>query len=126
MNITITNARRKWAYSLIRRAKEPPPPYGSAEWLRLAEGSAEKIASVVIAAESHARAGDDLPLDLAREIDARRAADDEHYRALHRQAAERVAQIVKLPDYREKRRRELDAAQPRPGDFPGRSGGGAA
>lgn len=48
-------ARRKWAYSLIQRASQPPPAYGSPEWCALPEGSPEKVAAVKVAAECHAR-----------------------------------------------------------------------
>jgi hypothetical protein len=66
--------------------------HGSAEWLALAEGSAAKVAAVVIAAEAWARDGDNLGDNLPTELDlarrAEKAAEDADYRAraaAHRQ-----------------------------------------
>ena len=42
--------RRAWAWSLISRAENPPPFYGSLGWLALPDGP-EKVAAVVLAAE---------------------------------------------------------------------------
>lgn len=67
-------ARRRWALALIQRCASPPPTYGSAEWAALPEGSAEKVASVVIAAESWARDGDGLEERMRREVELMRAA----------------------------------------------------
>lgn len=60
--------RREWAQALIRRASKPLPSYGSAEWVALPEGSAEKVASVVIAAECWAREADELEQNLRAEV----------------------------------------------------------
>lgn len=49
--VTPGEQRRAWAYALISRATEPPPAYGSSEWLALPESSPEKVAAVVLAAE---------------------------------------------------------------------------
>jgi hypothetical protein len=49
--VTPGEQRRAWAYALISRATEPPPAYGSPEWLALPESSPEKVAAVVLAAE---------------------------------------------------------------------------
>ena len=122
----LISRRRRWAYVLIRRAPSPPPTYGSVEWLALAEGSPEKVAGVVVAAEAYARAGDTLEEDLRREVENARAAfksaEDADYQA---RAAEHRARYGKGGDvvsFAERRQRELDnARQPRPGDYPGRS-----
>ncbi len=108
-------ARRRWAYSLIRRASTPVPSYGSAEWLQLPDGTAAKVAAVVVAAESWARELDDLPDRLERELDERRraekAAEDAEYQA--RAAAHRRdwghLRVVET-SYAERRVRELAAA----------------
>lgn len=65
--------RRRWAYGLISRAQTPPARYGSPEWLALPDGP-EKIASVVIAAEAWASAGDTLEETLRAQLDAERQA----------------------------------------------------
>lgn len=84
--------RRRWARSLIRKAQSPPPSYGSSEWLALPEGSAEKIAAVVVAAECWVLDADDLEdrlhQELADERHAFKRAEDEDYQAraqAHRQ-----------------------------------------
>lgn len=43
--------RRAWAYAMISRCQTPPPAYGSLEWLALPDGSLEKVAAVILAAE---------------------------------------------------------------------------
>ena len=126
-------ARRRWARGLLERCTEPPPTYGTAGWLALAEGSAEKVASVVVAAECWAQAGDTLAVDLACELDERRraekAADDADYadRAAAHRDRYRTGDVV---PFAERRRRQLAATGPRPGDYRGgpvpwqRDGGG--
>jgi hypothetical protein len=132
-----TSHRRRWAYGLIRKIKTPPPSYGSEAWLALPDGSDEKIAAVVIAAECWAVDGEDLAGRLAREIDAERTAEQHRLDALHAENVETVQALAKRPgiglSYAERRTRELaDAIRPRPGDYPGRghlrrvSGGGDA
>lgn len=122
---TAVVARRRWAYKLISQAPEPPPTYGSHAWLGLPEGDRTKVAAVVVAAEAYARAGDDLVLDLTREVDERRRAhkleEDSEYAeraAAHRQTAPKYARSCFL----ERRREQLEAAEPRPGDYQGRGG----
>jgi hypothetical protein len=81
-------ARRRWAYRMIQRCQEPPPTYGTREWLALPEGSPERVAAVVVAAENWAREGDDLEQNLRQEIALARAAhkkvEDEEYVQQHR------------------------------------------
>jgi hypothetical protein len=66
--------RRRWAYRMIQQSPTPPPVYGSPEWLALPEGSPEKVAAVVRAAEAWARQGDDLEANLRLEVDLSRRA----------------------------------------------------
>lgn len=118
-------ARRRWSYRLVSRCTEPPPTYGSVAWLALPEGDRAKIGAVVIAAECWARAGDDLEIDLRREIDAARLAhkqaDDADYRA--RSVAHR-AKWSRLPSsgksFVARRAEQLASVKPRRGDYTGR------
>ena len=79
----MTHARRRWAYRMMSRCSAPPPVYGSAEWLALPEGSAEKVAAVVCAAECWATDGDNIEANLRAEFTtataANKRADDEEY-----------------------------------------------
>jgi len=63
-------ARRRWAYRMLSRCAAPPPVYGSAAWLALPEGSVEKVAAVVRAAECWATDGDHLAENLRVEVEA--------------------------------------------------------
>ena len=118
-------ARRRWAYSLIRRAAAPVPSYGSAEWLQLPDGTAAKVAAVVVAAESWAGELDDLPDRLERELDERRRAEKLEEDAAHQaRAAEhrrdwRHLRVVE--PYADRRARELAEARQRSADS-GRGG----
>ncbi len=109
------SARRRWAYSLIRRASSPVPFYGSAEWLQLPDGTPAKVAAVVVAAESWARELDDLPERLEHELDERRraekAAEDADYQA--RAAAHRRdwGHLRVVEPYADRRDRELAEAR---------------
>ena len=85
--------RRAWAYAMVARCKTPPPAYGSRDWLALPDGSAEKVAAVVIAAESWALEGDFLEQSLRTEVEAlqraHKAAEDAEFCARrdgHREA----------------------------------------
>ena len=127
--------RRRWAYALVRKAKVPPPTYGSPEWHDLPEGSPEKIAAVVVAAECWALDGDDLPARLAVEIEADRLAEEHRLDELHAENVDMVHRLASRPgigmSYAERRARELaDAGLARPGDFRGarhlRAVGGAS
>lgn len=75
--------RRRWAYAMVSRCEEPPPSYGSPDWLALPEGDVQKVAAVVNAAEAWAREGDDLEDTLRAEVEALRAShkalDDGEY-----------------------------------------------
>ena len=125
VNITAIHARRRWAYRLIHRVSAPPPQYGTAEWLALAEGSPEKVAAVVIAAESWAQAGDTLEDDLRRELQTARLedkrADDEDYAA---RADAHRRRYSKLPTttFLQRRQAQLADAHPKAGDFSGVNG----
>ena len=86
------NARIAWASRLIA-AGRPFPRYGTAEWLALPEGSAAKVAAVVVAAECWARDADDLEDRLRLEVEtlqrAHKAAEDADYcarRDAHRES----------------------------------------
>ena len=119
----------------MRKAKVPPPPYGSTDWVALPEGSPEKIAAVVVAAECWAVDGEELPARLAVEIEADRQAEEHRLDELHAVNVDMVRRLASRPgigtSYAERRARELaDAGLPRPGDFCGarhlRAVGGAS
>ena len=57
--------RRAWAYAMVSRCQTPPPAYGSPEWLALPDGSVEKVAAVILAAEK-----------CAIDLEAAKAAED--------------------------------------------------
>lgn len=79
------HARRRWAYKMMARCAAPPPAYGTAEWLALPEGSVEKVAAVVRAAECWATDGDNLAENLRVQAEAAARAhkdlDDAEYLA---------------------------------------------
>ena len=117
-------ARRRWAYGLVRRCPEPPPSFGSAAWLALPEGAA-KVAAVVIAAESWATEGDELPEQLARELENARAgfklAEDADYQdraQAHRAEWSRFPSSGK--SFAERRAVQLASVKPRTGDYTGK------
>ncbi len=116
------SARRRWAYSLIRRTATPPPFYGSAEWAALPDDSPSKVAAVVVAAECWAQAGDTLEDDLRREVDslrrAHKQAEDDEYRARADEHRREWAAPTR-GSFAERRRAQLDAVAPRDGDYPG-------
>ncbi len=126
-NAPEVGARRRWAYGLIRRAATPVPSYGSREWLQLPDGSAERIASVVVAAESWARELDDLPDRLEHELDERRraekAAEDAEYQARATAHRREWRHLRVIEPYADRRDRELAEAIYRPADADGRPGG---
>lgn len=76
------NARREWAAVLIGRHPNPCR-YDSPEWLSLPDGHPEKIAAVVVAAESWARDGEELEERLRHEVlalsRANKQAEDAEY-----------------------------------------------
>jgi len=121
-----SSRRRRWAYSLIGKAASPPPPYGSAAWLALPEGSAEKIASVVVAAEAWAVDGDDIPERMRRDLADQHDAEDRLRREQFDATVVPLVTALALrpgigTTYAERRARELaDAMKPRPNDFLGR------
>jgi len=84
--MSATSQRRRWAYSLIRKAEMPPPSYGSEAWLALPDGSDDKVAAVVVAAEAWAVDGDNVEGRLRDELEDRAAAEkhveDADYQAL--------------------------------------------
>jgi len=118
-------ARRSWAYRLLRRCPQPPPIYGSAEWLGLPEGDPAKVAAVVVAAECWATEGDELPERLALELENARAAFKletdrdyvERYQS-HRAEWSRLSQTSK--SFAERRAEQPSSVKPRPGDYTGR------
>ena len=117
-------ARRSWAYRLLRRCSQPPPIFGSREWLELPEGTPEKIGAVVVAAECWAQGQDNLVDDLRCDLDARRRIDkeldDADYQA--RAKAHRIewSQLPTGKTFSERRAEQLESVKPRPGDFQGR------
>lgn len=116
--------RRYWARRLIDAAGgQRIPRYGSAGWAALPEGDPRRVAACVIAAESWAADGDDLEDRLRRELDNRWYADksreDADYAADVEQHRERWAHLASVVPFAERRRRQLEDARPRPGDFAG-------
>ncbi|MCL3818546.1 DUF2742 domain-containing protein [Aeromicrobium wangtongii] len=123
-------ARRRWAWAFISRATPTRPAYGSPAWLSLPDGHPNKIAAVVVAAEIWARRADDLEAELRRDLamdrQAFKKAEDAEYVANWRAHQAWVSSTLgtNVTSFQDRRARQLDAARPRPGDFPGRSGGG--
>ncbi len=119
------SARRRWAYSLIRRASSPVPSYRSAEWANLPDGDPAKVAGCVVAAEAWAQDAENVVEDLRHEIDVRREvfklAEDADYQ--DRAQAHR-AEWSRLPSsgksFAERRAEQLASVKPRPGDYTGR------
>jgi len=124
----IITRRRRWAYSLIRKAAEPPPTYGTPGWLALPESDPVKVAGVVVAAEAWAQAGDQLEPDLRAEVEALRrgfmAAEDREYQVRDAEHRKRWA-VPTRATFVQRRAEQLADVAPRPGDWPGSSGGAA-
>jgi len=117
-------ACRRWCYSLIRRCPEPPPRFGTWAWYNLPDESAAKVGAILIAALASLRSDGELELDLHRELEVRRLthkmADDAEYQ--QRARAWRATAPRWGQSFAERRAAQLEAAQPRPGDFyPGRA-----
>ena len=111
--------RRRWSYALVRRAKAPIPAFGSKAWMNLTEGSAEKVASVVVAAEAWARDADDIEARLQREVAESRRAFERLDAELHRAAVAPLTRARVVSSFAERRARQLAAAAPRQGDYRG-------
>lgn len=83
------NARREWAQRFIDRAPNPPV-FGSPAFLALPDGHPSKISSVIVAAESWARDGDELEDRLRREVlalsRANKKTEDAEYVATYQRA----------------------------------------
>ena len=116
--------RRYWARRLVDKARGAAiPSYGSTEWLLLPDGDARKIGAVVVAAESWAQAGDDIELDLRRELvnrwHAEKHAEDADYVA--RMEAHRAAYPPRRlgSSFVERRAQQLADTAARPGDHAG-------
>jgi hypothetical protein len=125
LSVGPNTGRLYWARRMIDKAKGAPlPAYGSATWLTLPEGDAVKVAAVVVAAESWATLGDDIPgrltVEVAASYTAHKLAEDEDYAA--RAQAHRESNVV--PFSRRRRQssaeRVAEARQPRPDDYPGK------
>ncbi len=96
--------RRYWARRMIDKARGAEiPTYGTTAWSVLPEGSAERIAAVVIAAECWAQAADSLEEDLRREVDGRRRAE---------KCVEDEAYFARMVEHRS-RWRHLSVVEPR-------------
>lgn len=124
--------RRYWAQQLLD-AGSGWPVYGSAEWCALQIDDPRRVAACVAAAEHYTRDYyDNLEDRLRTEIEQARLArkqddDAEYVRQFtdHRERWSKKSSRVVVP-FPERRRRQLEEAKPRPGDFPGRGNGGAA
>lgn len=84
---------------MIARATGTIPQYGSPEWLRLPDGSLEKVASVIRAAENWAIEGDTLTERLRAEVTFEREAY-ERAEALAAKRAEDAAFVARAADHR--------------------------
>lgn len=106
-----TLARKRWAYSLIRRTASPPPAYGTPEWLALSDSDPAKVAAVVVAAEAWTGQMDTMAEDIIRELDERRRVDKELDDAAYqaRAAAHRKEwkHLRVVEPYADRRAREL-------------------
>lgn len=69
----LIRARRRWALALIQRAPEPPPTYGTREWVALPDGPL-KVAAVVIAAERTAADDAELEVTVSHQVELLRRA----------------------------------------------------
>ncbi|NRQ51554.1 hypothetical protein [Aeromicrobium stalagmiti] len=126
--------RKSWSRALIDKATRPIQRYGSPEWCALPLDHPNRIAAVVLAAEAWAWDWENLEANLRREVESLRTAfkqeeDAEYARSVaeHRKVWSRKSNSVVLMSFEERRRHQLDeAGRPRPGDFPGRNGGGVA
>ena len=80
----IREQRRSWANILIRRSLSPVPSYGSPAWLTLQDADPAKVAACVVAAECWAVDGDEIVVNLQRELaavwHAEKRIEDEQFR----------------------------------------------
>lgn len=90
----------------------------------LASDDPAKIASCVISAEAWASDGEDLEIQMKREIDAFRlgfkACEDQEYQqaaAAHREKLSKQYGVT--TSFQERRRRQMEAVKPRDGDHAG-------
>jgi pimeloyl-ACP methyl ester carboxylesterase len=123
--------RKSWSRALIDKATRPIERYGSPEWCALPLDHPNRVAAVILAAESWAWDWENLEDNVRREVEDLRAAfkrdeDAEYVRQYteHRSAWQKK-RVVSI-SFEERRRQQLEDAKPRPGDFPGRNDGGAA
>lgn len=117
-----STGRRTWARALIDRATGPIPSYGSTEFLMADD--ATKLGSMAVAAEAWASDSENLEDDLRRETEAFRlgfkAAEDQEYQQAAAAHRERLSkQYGVSTSFAERRRRQLEAVNPREGDFTG-------
>jgi hypothetical protein len=111
---TIIRKRRAWAHALIRRVPAPPPVYGGPAFLALPDGHPTKLASILVAAECWACDNDNLPERLQEEVRRARRMFLQLDAEEHRAAVIPLTHARSITSYAERRRQELDAAQPRP------------
>ncbi|KHL18532.1 uncharacterized protein DUF2742 [Mumia flava] len=124
--VTFVNGRKLWARQLVDKARGMDiPRYGSEAWCLLEPRDPAKIAAVVVAAEAWAQQDETLADDLRKQLDdlrrAYKAGEDDAYAdriADHCETWAPVTQSTVVP-FAERRRRQLEAAKPRPGDHPG-------
>lgn len=126
--------RRYWSRALIDRGTANRPRFGDTRWLCLPDDHPDKLAAAIVAAEMWAEDGDNLEANLRHEIERGRAtvlqAIKEHEDATYRAEQNGWREYAKglqstRPSFVQRRKAQLEAAQPRPGDFPGRGGAGA-
>jgi hypothetical protein len=109
--------RREWLYGVVRRVDRPPAPYGSPDWLRYDDRDPRKWVAVVICAEARQEFYDDLPGNLAREVEAQarehKRLEDAEYQTRAAAHRKRWRHLKVVPD-------RPDPSAPRPGDYMGR------
>lgn len=115
-------ARRYWARQLIERQTPDRPRYGSTAWLMLPNEHPDKIAACVVAAECWESIVDTLEDDLQREIEQlqighKKAEDLAYLRSFARHIKSNGGKV--MTSFEERRRRQLEAAKPRPDDYKG-------
>ena len=118
---TPSTGRRTFARQLIDKAQGPIPSYGSTEFLMADD--ATKLGSMAVAAEAWSSDSENLEDDLRRETEAFRlgfkAGEDQEYQQAAAAHRARLTKHGVSTSFQERRRRQLEAVQPREGDFKG-------
>lgn len=120
--------RRSWARAIVDRGTSTRPLYGSTQWLCLPDDHPDKLSAAIICAELYAEDNiDNLEANLQREIERGRQLIKAHEDATYQAEQESWSEYAKglqstRPSFVQRRKAQLEAAKPRPGDFKGRGG----